>query len=123
MTRHVEDAVQIAILNYLALALPNALVHHSPNGGSRKGGVIEGARFKRLGVRAGFPDLVIFPGDGRCFVIEVKAPKVPGLSAGRVSVEQRELMDRLHHLGVQGAVCYSVTDAELALRAWGLLRK
>lgn len=107
-----EDKIQLAILEYLEAVLPNAFVHHSPNGGRRS--ITEGRRFKMLGVVAGFPDLILCPGNGRTYLLEIKSP------TGRVSPEQRDVMDRLHHLGVEGAVVRSVDDVRLALKAWNL---
>lgn len=109
-----EAALQTSIISWLRIVLPDAVVAAVPNGGSRAGGAIEGARLKRSGVLAGFPDLVLFPGDGRAFVLEVKT------STGRVSPEQRQVMDRLHHLGIGGAVVRSVDDVRLALKAWNV---
>lgn len=109
-----EAAIQTSIVTYLRHVLPNAMVLAIPNGGSRAGGAREGRNLKRQGVLAGFPDLLLFPGDGRAFVLEVKT------EIGRVSPQQREAMDRLHHLGIGGAVVRSIEDVARALRAWGL---
>ena len=109
-----EAALQTSIIAYLRVLLPDAIVAAVLNGGSRVGGAREGYRLKRAGVLAGFPDLVLFPGDGRAFVFEVKTDK------GRVSPEQRQVMDRLHHLGIGGAVVRSVEDVRIALKAWGI---
>ena len=60
MKNHNEDALQIACVNWFTYQfkpIANAL-HHSPNGGFRH--TKEAARFKDMGVRAGFPDLVLF---------------------------------------------------------------
>lgn len=107
-----EDKLQIQILDYLEAVLPNALCFHVGNGGKRS--ITEGRRFKLLGVTAGIPDLFLAIGDGRVYALEVKAPK------GRVSPEQREIMDRLHHLGVECAVVRSIDDVRLALKAWNV---
>lgn len=109
-----EAQLQRSILTYLRAVLPDALCIHVPNGGSRAGGAIEGARLKAQGVVAGFPDLLLMPGNGKAFVLEVKT------STGRVSPAQHMLMDRLHHLGIEGAVVRSIEDLALALRAWNI---
>lgn len=109
-----EAALQTSIITYLSCVLPNALVVAVPNGGSRAGGAREGYRLKRQGVMAGFPDLLIFPGDGRAFVMEVKT------EIGRVSPQQRQVMDRLHHAGIGGAVVRSIDDVTRALKAWNI---
>jgi hypothetical protein len=57
-----EQAMQIALLQWAALVQVGAhtladWLHHSPNGGARS--AVEGAIFKSMGVKAGFPDLVL----------------------------------------------------------------
>lgn len=57
-----EDQVQQVVLNwsrrqtYKSRPLFDYL-HHSPNGGSRH--PVEAAKFKRMGVKAGYPDLIL----------------------------------------------------------------
>jgi len=46
---------------------------HVPNGGKR--GVVTAMNMKRIGVRAGVPDLVILSSDGRAMFCELKGPK------------------------------------------------
>jgi hypothetical protein len=60
--RHLEDNLQMECLkwwNYTFNSKPKIqiLLHHSPNGGYRRGK--EAERFKKMGVRAGFPDLIL----------------------------------------------------------------
>lgn len=56
---NVEDRLQIACVQWFSLQYPTIapLLHHSPNGGQRT--IETGARFKRMGTRAGFPDLIL----------------------------------------------------------------
>lgn len=59
--KHDEDDLQMRCVawwnrNYHDVA---PLLHHSPNEGWLRGGVIEGVRRKLMGVRAGFPDLIL----------------------------------------------------------------
>jgi len=66
-----EDTLQIQCVRYFdCLHLNNAFLHHSPNGGARN--PIEGAKFKRMGVRAGYPDLTLLF-DGKAVFIELKS--------------------------------------------------
>ena len=55
-----EADLQIAIVQWFNLAYPDHAkwLHHSPNGGKRS--ITEAVRFKRMGTKAGFPDLVLF---------------------------------------------------------------
>ena len=57
--RHNEEHLQESCVRWFDLQYPplKPLLHHSPNGGRRD--VKEAARFKRMGTRAGFPDLIL----------------------------------------------------------------
>lgn len=59
---HEEDNLQINCVKWFSLQFPKLalLLHHSPNGGRRT--TLEAARFKQMGTRKGFPDLILlFP--------------------------------------------------------------
>ncbi|RMF02479.1 MAG: VRR-NUC domain-containing protein [Alphaproteobacteria bacterium] len=103
-----EDQIHAAIYQYLRISLPGAVIHHSRNEGNRGGrrGLADGARGKRMGVRAGFPDLVIF-WRGQVAFVEVKGPR------GVISAAQRECRDDLAGAGFDNwHVCRSIEDAE-----------
>lgn len=53
-----EDNFQEIAVKWIKLQYPKVLVHHSPNGGKRN--AKEAAKFKRMGTRAGCPDLMIY---------------------------------------------------------------
>lgn len=57
--RHIEDSIQKTCVQWFSLQYREyaKLLHHSPNGGERN--AIEAAKFKEMGVRAGFPDLIL----------------------------------------------------------------
>ena len=57
-----EQQLQIALLNWARLVQVGShtleeWLHHSPNGGGRS--AVEGAIFKAMGTKAGWPDLVL----------------------------------------------------------------
>lgn len=79
-----ERSVQRAILQWLRLAVPDAIVFAVPNGSKRD--AITGAILKSEGVQAGAPDLV-FACRGIIGFIEVKAAK------GRLSPAQTAFRD------------------------------
>ena len=72
--KHQEDDLQMAFVRYVEMQFPDysRLLHHSPNGGKRN--ISEAARFKRMGVRSGFPDLVLYVPNGEFqgLVLELK---------------------------------------------------
>lgn len=80
-----------------------AWIHHSPNGGKRDG--FTGAQMKALGVRPGFPDLIlpINVGTHAGLAIEFKSP------TGRTTPEQDGW---LRHLSGQGWACHVARSAE-----------
>lgn len=106
-----ESAIQIAIVRYLRLQYPGAIIHHSRNEGNRGGskGVRDGARGKQMGLMAGFPDLLV----GLCDIegwplppigIEVKTAK------GRQSDAQKDAQRMFESLGWIYRFCRSVDD-------------
>lgn len=111
--RHVsEEKLHIAVLAYLSMALrEDTLVVHIPNGGVR--GKIAGARLKRMGAKAGMPDLMILC-DGRAFFIELKNDR------GRINTAQHERLAELQNLECPAAVCRSVTEVACVVTKWGL---
>lgn len=105
-----EDQIHIAILEWLRAVLPGALVVHVPNGGRR--GKREAGLFKRLGVVAGIPDLIVFMDGAFVFALEVKAPR------GVVSKAQESIHTLMRSLGFHVAVVRSIDDARVALAEW-----
>lgn len=75
--RYNEEKLQAACVRWFDLQFPTQafLLHHSPNGGART--PYEGAAFKRMGTRAGFPDLILLVPRGGCpfLCIEMKSDK------------------------------------------------
>jgi hypothetical protein len=86
-----------------------------------KAAMIATAHRRRMGVRAGTPDICIALPEGRCVWLEVKAPAdlqapLRGLGlrrkpAGRTSDEQDRLHDELRELGHAVAVVQSIEQA------------
>ena len=110
-----ETPIHIAIVDYLRLVLPGALVIHIPNGGKR--GAREAAEFQRMGVVAGVPDIAILLGCGGVLFIEVKAPK------GKLSPEQEAFAQFCAGAHFPFGVCRSVDDARAFLSANGILTR
>jgi hypothetical protein len=113
--RPAETPIHIAIVDYLRLVLPRALVWHSANGGKRS--AREAAEFKRMGVLAGVFDLTILTESGRLCFLEVKDAK------GTLSAPQKAFGASLDAAGVPWAVVRSVDDARRVLSLWGIESK
>ena len=107
-----ETPIHIAIVEYLRLVLPDALIWHTPNGGKRS--KREAAELKRMGVLAGVPDIAILTRFGVVLFIEVKAPK------GRQSPEQVAFHDFCIAAKVHYFVARSVDDVRLFLCVLGV---
>lgn len=104
--RHLEDQLQkncIRWFDYQYPSLKNRL-HHSPNGGKRNR--VEAAKFKAMGVRPGFPDLILLhPNKFYPFMgIELKVEK------GKQSDNQKAYQKTFEELGAKYIVVRSLED-------------
>jgi hypothetical protein len=95
-----EDQLQINVINYINRQYPKALCFHVPNVGKRN--VIEAAKFKRMGVLSGVPDILILNGNlyysGLAIELKIK-PNKP-------TKNQLEVMDKFKEAAFRVAVCY-----------------
>jgi len=66
-----EQGLQMRTAQWLETAMPNLLAFHVAN--ERRGGFGIHMHFKRLGVKAGVADWLVFPRNGRKAAIELKA--------------------------------------------------
>lgn len=101
-----EDQEQIAFIEWVTLyPFLRDVIHHSPNGGSRH--AAEAAKFKRMGVKRGFPDLFFYmPLKGYAgLFIEMKSKK------GKLSPEQRDVLEQLRKCGYRAEVAYGCQEA------------
>lgn len=107
------------VADFLRLALrePKTVWTTFPAGG---GGKVRGAKLKRAGLRAGWPDIQVIShasGTGalvRFLGIELKAPRKP--RKGDVSDAQEETLEAIFKAGGSYAICRSVAEVEAALR-------
>lgn len=108
-----EEALQIAVVAWLRVALPAGWrVHHSPNGGKR--GKVEAARFKQMGTSAGFPDLVLFGPERQLVAIELKAGK------GKETAGQIGWLDHFYESGWKSDTCRTLREVEAFLSMAGV---
>lgn len=108
MSRHIESGMQIAFINWCNWNVSRYpelnYIHHSPNGGKRS--AKEAARFKKEGVKPGFPDLIL-PVPRGCFnslYIELKTEK------GKLTENQIRWIEFLRQNGNKVLVCRSVDE-------------
>ena len=90
-------------------------LYHCPNGGSRN--IAEAANLKRMGVKAGVPDLCLpYPSNGHHgLYIEMKTDK------GRSTAAQREYIDFLTEQGYKATVCHGAEEAIEVI--WGYVNE
>lgn len=114
--KHIEDNEQITLMEWAQLQsckFPElSLLFHIPNGGKRN--EIEAARFKKMGVKAGVPDLFlpVAHGNFHGLFIEMKAPK------GKPTVIQKEWHKHLKAGGYAVEICYGFEEAAKVLIAY-----
>lgn len=109
--RHVEDALQSSVVDYLRFVAPDCVTFAVPNGGKRN--KREAGRLKAAGVLAGVPDLVVVA-PGQVIFMELKAPKE------YAKKHQIEIHERLRAFGHTVAIVRSIDDARNTLRACGV---
>jgi hypothetical protein len=104
--RHLEDKLQKACVKWFDYAYPKyrLTLHHSPNGGKRNS--IEAAKFKQMGVRAGFPDLILLiPNKFYPFCgVELKT------KTGRQSENQKAYQKEFESIGAKYVVVRSLDE-------------
>lgn len=98
-----EDAEQEAVVEYCDLL--HIPIVHIPNEGKRS--LSYAARMKRMGLRSGFPDLLVplARGGYHGLFIEMKYGK------NKTTKEQKEWLERLTAEGYACAVCYNAAEA------------
>tara|TARA_R110000772_G_scaffold240185_2_gene352361 strand:+ start:230 stop:619 length:390 start_codon:yes stop_codon:yes gene_type:complete len=104
-----EDQLQMRIGQWLDLALPpGAVWHHSPNEGNRH--VAYKVKQKRMGTKAGWPDIEIFvPGDQSKVGISISIfIELKRLKGGKLSENQAMVRDKLELAGCFWQLCRSI---------------
>ncbi len=106
-----EFRLQCVIADYLHAQHPFLLWFAVPNGEKRS--PITGARLKRMGVRAGVADILIFYGE-RFMAIELKAGK------GTLQDTQRDFRNAWLSSGGLYDVVRSLEELQSCLNEWGI---
>jgi hypothetical protein len=114
-----ETALHIACAGWLAMRLiPPTFFTTFPAGG---GGRERGRKLKRMGLKPGMPDILIFD---RQLAVSVPCPLVYGIELkstdGRVSSDQRTTHGDLRDVGIPVAVVRSLDDLKAALVGWDI---
>lgn len=114
--RHIEDNIQINCVTWFNLQYPDLaiLLHHSPNGGKRN--AREAARFKKLGTRAGFPDLILlFPSSNfHALLVEMKTEQ----KGSKQTDNQKAYQEAAAKHGYKYVVCRSFDDFRSTIKQY-----
>lgn len=109
-----EAKIQEAVVAHLRQRAPkDCFWFHPPNGGYRH--PREAVAFKRMGVRAGVPDLILLH-QGRLHALELKAP------GGRSTEAQLDARSEIDAAGGFASEAVGLDSALAVLTSWGLLR-
>lgn len=114
-----EDGEQLALMQWCALNLHRypdlKWLHHSPNGGFRN--KREAAKFKAMGVKAGFHDLILLVRKGPYvgLSIELKSLKMINKKDGGATAEQLMWAEHLLQQGFNVRLCHGWQSAVTAL--------
>jgi hypothetical protein len=111
-----EERIQQECILWLQKTIPTAFFHHSPNGGMRN--KIEATKFKSIGTKAGFPDLLILLPNCKPLFVEMKTPKSYKSKNSGLSKAQKNIHKRLFDLGYQVSMCYSVKHFKILISGW-----
>jgi hypothetical protein len=108
--KDLESLIQVACVTWFTYQYQDwaLLLHHSPNGGYRN--AKEAAKFKRMGVRAGFPDLILLLPNGtyNYLAVEMKTNE-----SGSRQTERQLLYQRIMEShGGKYVVCRSEQEFE-----------
>ena len=110
-----EESHQKALMSWCALNLDKypelRWLHHSPNGGYRN--KREAANFKIMGVKSGFPDLILLVprGEWHGLLIELKHPSMKGKKNDGASEAQLGWGEFLINGGYGFKLCHGWKDA------------
>lgn len=108
-----ERDIHRAVVSHLhKRAKPGVVWWHTPNAPRNP---VAGAILKRMGMRAGVSDIVLFH-NKELFALELKAP------GGRPTEAQQEFLSDIRAAGGHGVVAEGLDEALGCLALWGVFR-
>lgn len=110
-----ETSIHMAIVHYVNRVIPHNIMFHPANGEKRS--KKDAVKLKRMGVRAGIPDLAMPIGCGKILWMEVKKP------GGKLSKAQREMHDKLRNFGHTVAIVEGIDDVRNTFKALGIVTR
>lgn len=114
MRQRPEENLHVSVARFLDVALmPPATWTTFPSGG---GGRVRGARLKRMGLKAGWPDILIVAPGAQHFNVKLLGIELK-TERGRASKEQKDVRASFAMCGALHTFCRSIDDVEQVLRA------
>ena len=114
--KDLEAVIQEACVFWFSYTYPEwaLLLHHSPNGGKRN--AKEAAKFKRMGVRPGFPDLILLLPNGtyNYLAIEMKTEE----KGSTQTANQKHYQQLIEQHGGKYVVCRSEPEFETIINTY-----
>lgn len=107
-----ESRLQFMVARFLGSSCPDLLWSHFPAGEARD--AITGRKLKDMGLKRGWPDIILCLPGGILGAIELKAEK------GRLSPDQIAFRNALEASGGRFSLCRTLDEVEACLRAWGV---
>ena len=111
-----EDQDQMAFMEWLRVAYPDVydVAFAIPNSGRTPQ---QGAKLKKLGVKAGVPDVMVCVAKGlwHGLFLEFKRAATDTIAKGIVSPAQKDRMAKLHARGYRCDVVYGIDEAMEAM--------
>lgn len=106
------------VVDYILRQYPDTLMTIAPNG--IKLTMMQGVRFKRMGYRAGTPDILIFEPKGKWHGLFLEMKREKG---GVVSEHQKEFLKRANERGYYAVVCRGFDEAKKVIDEYFLFTK
>ncbi len=104
-----EDHLQVQVMQFIRYQHPGLLAFHTPNGGNRN--AMEGAKFKRMGVLPGVPDILIPTPNKQYYSLCIELKIKPN----KPTPNQVEVMEKFKENNWQVEVCYDFESATKAI--------
>ena len=104
-----EELLQTQVIEYLNYTLPkDSFIHHSPNEGKRHVSFL--VKLKKMGFKAGFPDIMIIVKNKPTIFIELKVGR------NKATQNQINVGNQLKLLGCYYDICYDLQEVESFLK-------
>lgn len=112
--KNIEDAIQKQLVLWLQKEYPQIEFYFNKNEGLKN--IIEAVNDKKMGLKAGYPDLVLFtPKKGVTYILHLELKK----KKGKLNDAQRDWHSKfISTANRKAAIAYGYTEAQTAILNW-----